>query len=313
MNSQKCLYSVIVTLDEEHEDFISYIRRLNALFADRNEPYEILIIANGTGGFLRIKNNDLYGINNRIKAFEFSRKTSAAVCMKAAMAESAGEIIVATGPYQQITEESFHQLLDEMTEDIDILSPWRQNRVDPSFNRFQSKVFNDLARLFLNSNLHDLSCTIKIFRRKVFDETEIYGNMYRFLPVVASPKGFKTREIRCEHFEERGKTGFYSISEYITRLIDILTLYFNVRFSKKPLRFFSSVGLAFLSAGLLIMAVLFILRFIIGSPIGNSPLLLISILLMVLGVQAASVGLLGEIVAFVHGRKKKEYTIEKII
>ncbi|RLF43557.1 MAG: hypothetical protein DRN09_04565, partial [Thermoplasmata archaeon] len=158
------------------------------------------------------------------------------------------------------------------------------------------------------SRLHDLSCTVKIFRREVLEETELYGNMYRFLPIVADKKGFRCKEIKCEHYQERGKTGFYSPSEYLTRIIDILTLYFNTRFTRKPLRFFSTIGAAFMATGLIIAMYVLIQKIFMQMSIGDRPALLAAVLFLAVGIQVASVGLLGEIVVFTHGRQKKEYT-----
>jgi hypothetical protein len=101
--------------------------------------------------------------------------------------------------------------------------------------------------------------------------------------------------------------------EYFTRIIDIFTLYFNTRFTRKPLRFFSGIGILFLLAGFATTSYVFVQKFVFGQPIGDRPLLLLSILFMVLGIQAASVGLLGEIIVFIHGRQRKEYNIEKMI
>ena len=136
--------------------------------------------------------------------------------------------------------------------------------------------------------------------------------MYRFLPIVAAQKGFKTKEVKCEHYQERGKTGFYTPSDYVTRLIDIFTLFFITRFIKKPLRFFSSIGLGFLTIGLLLTGFLFIQRFFMNLPIGDRPALFLAILLMLVGVLVSSVGLLGEIIVFSHGRQKKDYTIYRL-
>jgi hypothetical protein len=137
--------------------------------------------------------------------------------------------------------------------------------------------------------------------------------MYRFLPILAEKRGFKTKEVKCLHHQEQGKTGFYSLFDYLTRLIDILTLYFNTRYSRKPLRFFSSIGIALLSIGLGTTAYPFIQRLFMGHPIGNRPVLFLGIFLMVMGVLVASAGLLGEIITFTYGRQKKEYAIEKVI
>jgi hypothetical protein len=313
MKPKKMKYSIIVLLEEEQEDFPQFIRNLHAVFLTRNVSFEILIMANGIGSFLRNQLPELQGFNHRMKAFEFNAPTTQAVCLKAGLNESSGEIVVVCGSYQQITNNSLTHLLDSLDEETDIISPWRQHRVDPWFNRFQSEVFNILVRRITKSDLHDLSCTVKVFRREVLEETEIYGNMYRFLPIVAARKGFKNKEVKCEHYQERGKTGFYSLSEYATRLIDILTLYFNTRFTRKPLRFFSSIGLGFLLAGFLITVYVFVQKFFMNLPIGDRPILLAAIFFMVLGVQAASIGLLGEIIVFTHGRQKKEYIVEKKI
>jgi dolichol-phosphate mannosyltransferase len=168
-------------------------------------------------------------------------------------------------------------------------------------------------RFFVGAELHDFSCLVKVVRRAVLEETDLYGNMFRFLPVLAADKGFRVKEVPVQHLQERGKIGFYSVSDYITRLIDILTVFFNTRFTRKPLRFFSAIGIVFIFFGSLSLLLLFIERFFFSIPIGNRPLLFLSLLLTILGVLISSAGLLGEIIAFTNGRKKREYTIEKTI
>ena len=310
-------YSVIVLLEQEevHEGSVDFIQNLQDLFLNRREPFEILIIANGIGSLLRQEVDELLVRNDKTKAIQFDTKTTQAVCLKAAVGASRGEIIAVCGSYRQISDDSFIKMLDAMNNEFDIITPWRQHRVDTPFNQFESKLFNTLVTKLTATNFHDLSCTVKIFRREVVQETDIYGNMYRFLPILAEKKGFKTREIKCHHQQQRGvgKSGFYSLSHYINTFIDILTLYFNVRFTRKPLRFFSAIGVIFLLIGLCITSHVFIQKFFLGYPIGGRPSLLLAILFMVLGVQAASVGLLGEIIAFTYGRHRREYTIEKRI
>ncbi len=310
-------YSIIVLLEREevHKGSVQFIQNLHDLFLNRKEPFEILIIANGLGQFLRHELDELLERNNRIKAIQFDTKTTQAVCLKTAIDGSSGEIIVVCGSYQQVPDDSLIKMIDSLDSETDIITPWRQHRVDTPFNQIESKLFNSLVRTLTATDFHDLSCTVKIFRREVAEETEIYGNMYRFLPILAERRGFRVKEIKCEHYQQFGigKAGFYSLSHYFSTLIDILTLYFNTRFSRKPLRFFSAIGLVFLLVGLFITAYVFAEKFLMGYPVGGRPLLLLAILFMVLGVQAASVGLLGEIIAFTHGRNKKEYTIEKII
>jgi len=203
--------------------------------------------------------------------------------------------------------------VDNIDDEIDIATPWRQHRVDSALNQFQSKLFNALVRRLTSSTYHDTSCTVKVFRREVLENVEIYGNMYRFLPILADQKGFKTKEIKCEHYQQHGKSTYYGLTHYINIFIDIFTLYFNIWFTRKPLRFFSAIGVILSFIGLFIASYVLIQKFFLGYSIGNRPLLLLAIFFMVLGIQAASAGLLGEIIAFTHGRNRKEYTVEKII
>lgn len=313
-------YSIIFLLEEESIGFAHFVMSIHETFAEQPEPFEIIIVANGTEHFLTRELQQLpagatnaTGKADRIKAFALNKKTPQAVCLLAGFNESQGEIIVVCGSYQQISNDSFKALLGALDDKTDIVSPWRKNRVDPKFNQLQSRAFNKIVKKIIGSSLNDLSCTVKVFRRAVLEQTNLYGNMYRFLPIVAAKQGFTNKEVECEHYQERGKTGFYNPLDYFSRILDIATLYFNTRFSRKPLRFFNLFGAAFFMFGLAIGCYVLLQKILLGHPIGGRPVLLLAILSMVLGVQAASVGLLGEIIAFTQGRRTKEYNIDKII
>ena len=244
-------YSIIVLLEleEMHEGSVQFIQNLKELFSNRQEPFEILVIANGIGEFLKNELMALLNRHDKVKAIEFNAKTTQAVCLKSALVETRGDIVVVCGSYQQITDDSLLKLLDNIDNETDIVSPWRQHRVDSALNQFQSKIFNALVRKLTASNYHDTSCTVKVFRREVLESVEIYGNMYRFLPILSDQKGFKTKEIKCEHYQQHGKSTYYGLAHYINIFIDIFTLYFNTWFTKKPLRFFSAIGVVLIFHG----------------------------------------------------------------
>jgi hypothetical protein len=306
-------YSVIALIDEVGGEFSEYLEALNAIFVGRGLPFEIILVANGIGQAAKRQLETVQGRYNTIRVFELSRRTSQATALRSGFEESGGEIIVVCGSQQEIASDSITDLLDSLDDGCDIVNSWRQQRLDSTFNQFQSNAFNGLIRLITKSELHDLSSAVKVFRREVLEETEFYGNMYRFLPIVAAQKGFKTKEVPCRHYQWSGKTGPCTFSEYVERVSDVFTLYFLTRFAKKPLRFFSFLGVGFLLSGLAISAYVFGVKFLLDKGIGDRPMLLIGLFLMVLGVQAASMGLLGEIIAFTHGRHKPTYTIEKLI
>ncbi len=307
-------YSVIMLLEENAEGFADFVIELYDVFSSRKDSFEILIIANGTEGFLKNESKYLSDYISHIKFFALNKKTSQAICLKAALKESKGDIIVICGSYRQITKESFILLLDSLDEKTDIISPWRINRVDPPLNQIQSEIYNMIVRKITNTDLHDLSCTVKVVRREVFEETELYGNMYRFLPVLASRKGFNCKEVQCEHSQERGKTGVYGFFLYFERIIDIFTLYFNTRFTRKPLRFFGAIGLLFILSGIVIISYIVMQKAFFEFNTANQPLmLLLGFLFLAFGVQLSGVGLLGEIIVFIQGRNLKEYNVSYVL
>ena len=316
LNDGALKYSAVVLFERKnHKVFSSLLKSLSEALSSRNRLYEIIIISNGP--FVNLDSNDCVYHNDfsdRIKIFELAKKTSETVCFKAGFEECRGDIIISCGSYQQITKESLIDLLDSMEDGVDLVCSWRNKRLDSAFYRVQSNLFNFLVRTITKSEFHDLSSSIKLFRRKVIQETEIYGNMYRFLPILAARKGFKAKEVKCCHFHQScGPNESCGLMSYIERVTDIFTLYFISRFASKPLRFFGFLGMIFLIIGILMNSYVLVEKFFLGLPIGDRPFLLLGMFLMVLGIQAASTGLLGEIISFVYGRHKSKYTIEKRI
>lgn len=306
-------YSIIILVDELDPGLPPFIETLKDVLTWRKESYEIVIVANGAGRETQRQIEGLLGEHEDLKVYELARKAPRATALRAGFEESTGEIIMVCGSHQQISRESLVELMGSLDGSTDVVNSWRADRTDSSFNQWQSRIYNGLVRAVTGSSLHDLSSAIKLFRRQVLEEVEIYGNLYRFLPVLAAQKGFRVKEVRCTHHEWRGKTGLVGLGEYVERFVDIFTLYFITRFARKPLRFFSLFGLGFFVTGLAIASTIFVQKILFGHGIGERPIFLVGMFLLVLGVQVASTGLLGEIVAFTHGRRKPQYNIEKVI
>lgn len=306
-------YTIIMVLEPGHNEFVRYLQALNRLFSERGEPFETVLIANGAENLLAAKRDELKRLNQPIKCFFSKRLTTEAVCIKIGLRESAGEEVFVTGAYQQISDNSIREMLQSIEGGQDAVIAWRQDRVDPWFNRLQSGVFNCTVRLITKTKFRDLSCETKLFKRRVLEDIEIYNGMFRFSPILAAMRGYKVIEIKSKHFEERGKIGFYSVGDYATRVTEIFTLFFNTRFARKPLRFFNSVGAIFIVLGLTTFIYVAAQKLAWGVQMGGRPVLLLGILFLVVGAQMASVGLLGEIVAFTHGRHKRENIVEKVV
>jgi hypothetical protein len=306
-------YSIIFLINEENACFFRFVNTIGEIFASRGESYEILLIANGTENILKRQMGQINVERNVLRAFALNRRASEAACVRWGLSECAGRIIMTCGSYQELSRESFITLLECQTDQFDVTIPKRINRVDPYFSRLHSKLFNFVVRKITGSDLNDIGCNTKLFRREVFENLEISGNMYRFLPIIALSRGYRVREVECDYYRDyRGRT-FYNVYAYLVRIIDILTVYFNTRYSRKPLRFFSSIGLIFMILGFLLLAGIVGEWILFDAAIGNRPSLIIGLIFIVLGTQVGGIGLLGEIIAFAYGRNKPEYTVEKII
>ena len=159
---------------------------------------------------------------------------------------------------------------------------------------------------------HDLGCGVIAMKKEVALSLDVYGDLFRFIPLLAYQQGYRIGEIKVPHIKRRKKSGFYGIGVYSRRLLDILTLFFLVKFTKKPLRFFGLIGFGIFGAGTAINMGLTIQR-TMGKALADRPMLILGVLLMVLGIQLFSIGLIGEIIIFTHAQKVKEYKIDEIL
>ena len=160
---------------------------------------------------------------------------------------------------------------------------------------------------------HDLGCGVRLFRREIADEISLYGDQHRFLPALARRRGFRVQEIDLVQSSEDMFHGRYRLREYLHRALDIFTVFFLVRFTKKPLRFFGTIGFIAAAFGGVATLLLIVQRLFFAMPLADRPALLLATLLFVLGVQIFAIGLIGELIIFTHASGMKEYTIRRII
>ena len=312
VDRKKCQISVIVLLGRHIAESERYLRNLYEIAAGQAERAELVVVINNDG-----ENAKQYAAAFidaiEMKFVILDKKASVSDCFRAGFEETSGENILVCGAYQQLTLESYRNIIQQMNDDVDVVVPYRENRVDLRINQFQSNLFNRVLNAISSSNLKDISCNVKYFRRAVLEDISVYGNMFRYLAVIASRYGFKTLEISCKHHEERGKKGMYDLRTYVARLVDLFTLFFNIHYARKPLRFFSAIGAILFILGVAVVTLVFLDKIFLGHPIGDRPILIIAMLLMVVGAQSGSAGLLGEMIIFSLGRKETDYRIEKII
>jgi glycosyltransferase involved in cell wall biosynthesis len=248
-----------------------------------------------------------------IRIFVLPRSFGEATALAVGFAHARGDVILTLASYFQTAPEGILNVLRQLDDGYDLVVTQRCPRIDSLFNRLQNYVFHLLTRWLTGVQLHDLSCGLKGMRRQVAREIDLYGDLHRFFPVLAYQKGFRVIEIAVAQHARDGRSRFRSPVVYIRRLLDILTVFFLLKFTQKPLRFFGIIGTGLFGAGLFISAFLSVQRLLGWTGLTDRPLLILGVLLLVLGFQTVSIGLLGEIIVFTHARKLRGYTVEQVL
>ncbi len=248
----------------------------------------------------------------QVRPLSFQQAFGESVCLSAGFEKARGRIVVTAPQYVQVDPQEIGAMLAALDAGADFVTPWRHPRIDPFLNRMQSSFFNWAVRGMVKMEFHDLNCYFRAFRREVLEELVLYGDMYRFLPVIAVRQGFRVVEVKVRHLQEWGGAGFFGVGVYVRRFLDILGMLFLAKFTLKPLRFFGTLGgVFFLIGGLLLGWILFEYVFR-GTGVYQRPLFLIALLMTLLGVQIIGFGLVGEIIIYTQARNLREYRIERI-
>ncbi|MAB80848.1 MAG: hypothetical protein CMJ89_15985 [Planctomycetes bacterium] len=279
----------------------------------QGRSWEVFFVFDGVSGQAWEEVQELRRIHGRrVRLISFKNPFGESVCLSAAVERARGEYLVTSPQYVQVDPVELRPMLAALDEGADFVTPWRYPRVDPWLNRFQSMTFNFILRRIIRMTFHDLNCYFRAIRREVLEDVAVYGDMYRFLPVMAFRQGYRVVEVKVRHLKEWGATGFFGLGVYTRRFLDILAVMFLTKFTLRPLRFFGTIGGLFSLCGVAVCLYLTIQKIGFDRGVSGRPLLLLGVLLIVLGVQVLGFGLVGEIIIFSQARNLKEYRIERV-
>jgi glycosyltransferase involved in cell wall biosynthesis len=292
---------------------------LLALYADYKSAldalgvtYEVIVVMDGPRPELAADVQRLLASGASIAVIGLTRRFGEATALVAGFQRARGRTIVTLPAYHQIRGSEIGKLVRALGV-VDLAIGRRWPRVGGRFEVLRRNLFHRLLASVTGQRLHDLGCGARAMKRRVLEEITLYGDQHRFLPVLASRNGFKIMEIEVQQSPLDRFAGGYKLREYVRRALDICTVFFLVRFTKKPLRFFGMVGVTTFLVGAVLVAGLAIDRLAFGHPLADRPALLLSSLLVVLGMQLFALGLLGELVIFTHARDIKDYQIEEVV
>jgi glycosyltransferase involved in cell wall biosynthesis len=307
--------SVVVPVVERHDDLRQIFDSFTEVLRRDGRSCEFIFVVDGGQREVLPELRRLRDAHPaEVKVLVLGKTFGESAALTVGLESAKGDLILTVASYFQVEPEDVRRMFEPIeTGDADIVIGRRHPRIDSPFNRLQSSVFHWMVRRLTSTEFHDISCGVRLMKRGVAEELSLYGDLHRFIPILAISRGFRVREESLRQRAEDRATRYHGAGVYLRRVLDILTVFFLIKFTRKPLRFFGLIGTGLFVVGLVITAYLAADRLIFQGSIGDRPLLLLGVLLMVLGVQSVSIGLLGEIIIFTHARNVKEYQIAEIL
>jgi glycosyltransferase involved in cell wall biosynthesis len=304
--------SVIVPVGSRYDDVHAVLDAYRTALDRLDTSYELIYVLDGPRPDVIeiLRAEQARGAD--IEVLQLARSFGEATAIVAGFEVSRGETILTLPAYFQVDPSEIGTMLAAKGEHHMVIGH-RWPRVGGLFERWRRSVFHGLLRMITGQSFRDLGCGVRVFDRAVLDEVSVYGDQHRFLPLLAERNGFRVLELDVRQSERDRFRGRYGLREYVRKALDILTVFFLVRFTKKPLRFFGMIGTVLLALGALGLVVVVLERLFFGQALADRPALLLSALLVVLGVQISALGLLGELIIFTHARAIKEYRVERIV
>lgn len=302
--------SILVPLFNEEESIrplYNEIRKsVNRLPCD----YEIMFIDDGSTDKSLSTIKELARTDNKVRYFSFRRNYGKSAALQVGFKQVSGDAVITMDADLQDDPAEIGNLLEKLEEGYDLVSGWKKKRFDPFIKKYSSRFFNFVTRLFTKVKIHDFNCGLKAYRKAVVQNINVYGELHRYIPVLAGWKGFSVSEIVVQHHPRRyGKTKF-GISRFFKGFIDLITVLFTVRYIKRPMHLFGFVGMIAALVGVFISLWLTFEKIVWGIGINNRPIFFLGILLIIVGVQFFAIGLLGELM--VHNlHSDEEYIIKE--
>ena len=307
------MLSVIVPVSDRYDNSGSLAHEYLDALIETGRDFELVYVLDGQHSDLCEELLRLARQDTRLRIIQLAKSFGEAATLSAGLENTSGDVVVTLPAYYQVEASDIEKLITEIdVSDMAIGARWP--RVAASgFEVFRRKAFHWLVKSVTSISFSDLGCGARAFKRIVATEVPIYGDLHRFFPLLAHRRGFRVSEVQLRQSDKDRYEKGYGFKTYLRRFLDIFTILFLVRFTKKPLRFFGTIGsITFLSGGIFLLFIV-VERLFFGVALADRPALLLSSLLVVLGIQIFALGLLGELIIFTHAKELKEYSIDRIV
>jgi glycosyltransferase involved in cell wall biosynthesis len=308
--------SVVIPVYNEEENVEPLIRELQGVLGPLGKSYEIVTVDDGSrdGTFPALRR--LFDQQAPLKVVRLKRNFGQTAAMAAGLAHASGDVIVLMDGDAQNDPADIPALLRKLDEGNDLVAGWRHDRQDPFLSRrLPSMIANRLISWTTKVKLHDYGCTLKVMRKEIAKDLRLYGEMHRFIPAIAYERGAQIAELKVNHRPRlRGKSK-YGITRTLRVVLDLLTVKFLISYSTRPSHIFGPLGVLSAGIGFVLGVYLTIEKFYSGVAIGGRPLLLLAVLLIFLGFQFLTMGLLGEMLArtYHESQERPVYVVGEIL
>ena len=296
------VYNEVESLAKLHQEIVQNIE---------TPEYEVIYIDDGSTDGSSEKIQELSLANRRIKLIQFYRNYGKSAALSEGFKQADGDYVITMDADLQDDPAEIKNLINKLEEGFDLVSGWKKNRKDPISKRLPSKLFNFITRLFTSVKIHDFNCGLKIYRKSVIKTLDIYGGRHRYIPALAGQKKFIVSEIIVNHRAREFGITKYGSQRLFHGFFDLISVLFLSRYIQSPLYFFGQLGLLSFFTGFGIEAYVLYLKYVLGEPFAmHIALLIFGVLLIFIGIQFFSIGLIGEMIA--NSNQDKESRIKKI-
>lgn len=298
--------SIVIPVLNESESLPELVRRIREALADAPYAWEVLFVDDGSTDATYATLERLHAEDARVRAIRFRRNYGKSPALAVAFREARGARVVTMDGDLQDDPREVPKLLAKLDEGFDLVSGWKRVRHDPWTKTAPSKLFNLVTSAMSGIRLHDFNCGLKAYRSEVTQTLEVYGELHRYLPVLAHFNGFRVAEIPVEHHPRVHGQSKFGAARFLNGFLDLLTVLFVTSGRRSPLHVFGRMALVFFALGGLMLAYV-VARWVVGDPIRVRPLLLFGVGFEIVAIQFVSLGLLGELIA--RHRSPDEYNV----
>jgi glycosyltransferase involved in cell wall biosynthesis len=313
---QRLGISIVVPVYDEEESVVSLYDAVRAQLDEIGESYEIIFVDDGSrdGSFTVLR--ALHERDPRVRVIRFRRNFGKTPALVAGFAQARGDIVFTMDADLQDDPTEIPRFLEKLAEGYDLVSGWKYPRHDPLTKTVPSYFFNRMVGFTTGVKLHDMNCGFKAYRHELLDDIKLYGELHRFVPVLAHQRGFRVTEVKVRHHQRKYGKSKFGARRFLRGFLDLLMVLFLMSYLRTPLRLFGMIGLLATLAGLAVDGYVVADRFLpFGSqqPIHERPLLFVGIMLLIFGVSFILTGLQSEMIRHFAYRPSDEYSVRQVL